>query len=202
MQLELRVARHSLTKARLADGTDLMEPPSIEGYLYRIKPSTQTRSNIYVSSHDGNLFTMTPAHAFPPPVPQLPEELTIKSESKNSALTREIEVTRGAQQILHATGYVDIRDISVVRRASEILTPQSCPALGEGEMILQLPDDSDLLDMPNEHDPGGEEFLSQSTDWANERLKRSFELVMRSGAVMRFEVRVLRCDVKRANRLH
>jgi hypothetical protein len=199
VQLELRVASHSSTKAHFADGTELVEPPSIEGYLYRIKPATQTRSNVYVAGHNGNLFTMSPAHAFPPPIPQPPEDFANQTGGKAPILSREREISRGAEQILHATGYVDIRDISLVRRASETLAPQSHHTLTEGETAEnpQLSDDNDLLNISYENDPGGETFLAHSTDGASRKLGRSFELVMRSGAVIRFEVHNVKCIVWR-----
>lgn len=59
VQLEIRPARHVTTKVILSDGTRLSEPPAIEGYLYRIKPNTTTRAQIYISTHDGNIFTMS-----------------------------------------------------------------------------------------------------------------------------------------------
>ncbi len=56
--LEVRLARHAQTQVTFKDGTHIVEPASVEGYLYRIKPGSQSRSIIYLSSHDGSLFLM------------------------------------------------------------------------------------------------------------------------------------------------
>lgn len=56
--LEVRLSKHAPTQVVLRDGTKLSEPPAVEGYLWRIKPNTKNRANVYLASHDGNLFTM------------------------------------------------------------------------------------------------------------------------------------------------
>lgn len=207
VQLELRIASHAPSDARLGDGTTLTEPPAVEGYLYRIKPKSQKRSNIYLSSHDGSLFSVSYSAAHPPPVPQAPDiDTSEDGQSENidqpasltdtPGYTRGQEIRRGAEQILHALGYIDIRDIVAVRRASGALAPTDEPmadgpsvAIGEGTLPFgHIEHDEDVEAEDDEEDPGGDDHLDSFNDRAKLRIQRSFEVVMRSGAVIRFEV--------------
>ena len=54
-RLELRPARHSTSMLKLSDGSNLEEPPCIEGYLYRLgrKQGKASREQVYVYSFDG-----------------------------------------------------------------------------------------------------------------------------------------------------
>lgn len=229
VQLDLRIASHSITKTRLTDGSIIEEPPSIEGYLYRLKSKTQARSNVYVVSHDGNLFTNSPSHAYPPPVPRIPVAIdegddnkndttcTTPSEAPFSPPSIEDDIRRGARQILNSSGYVDMRDILVVRRAikprttSSEIHPSSTiesigDGLGDGLPLRQSSSDTrreragedfPALDPSYEEDsdledPGGDFHLSKVMDRDFLRSKRSFEVVMRSGTTVRFEVRISR----------
>ncbi|KAF8318969.1 hypothetical protein DL93DRAFT_2028153, partial [Clavulina sp. PMI_390] len=150
-RLEMRIAQHSVTKAKLADGTVLEEPESIEGYVYRLKPKSGARVNIYLSSHEGNLFVAHPDRAFPPPIPQAQtvwdSDDDPKPDEEPELFTRDGETKRCASQILHSQGYVDLRDIYLVRRSSKL----------ESHHVAPL------------------------------KLKRSFEIIFRTGSIVRFE---------------
>ena len=81
------------TRLHLRDGTRLDEPPAVEGYVERIRPNSQLRQALYLTTHNGYLFTLLPAHAHHPPPPGF------------AAPNRGVgEVRRGAAQILRATG--------------------------------------------------------------------------------------------------
>lgn len=204
MQLELRVATHIITKARLADGSELEEPEGIEGYLYRLKLKTQARTNVYISSHDGYLFTLQTAHANPPPIPQA-NSLgdSTDASSAPTSYTREDEIRRAASQILKSSGYMDLRDIVEVRRPSKHKgatasshSPHHSPestndtnAPGhERDDDFPSPDPSHEVDSDSE-EPGGEAHLAAHPNTPHLKLKRTFELVLRSGMILRFEVR-------------
>ncbi|EJD50692.1 hypothetical protein AURDEDRAFT_83726 [Auricularia subglabra TFB-10046 SS5] len=138
--LEIRLAQHFPTKLVLRDGKVLMEPPAIEGYLHYVRPNGN-RARTYLASHDGNIFSLPFARANPPPPPAPP---IIVDGGPRCAVSPASEVRRGAEQMLAAEGFLDVRSIVHVRRAE---TPQ----------VAQV------------------------------RMKRSFELCLRSGQVMRFE---------------
>ncbi|KAG8696385.1 hypothetical protein FRC09_008543, partial [Ceratobasidium sp. 395] len=198
-QLEIRLGLHAPTHVALTDGSTLgkqtlKEPPAIEGYLHRIKPKTLVKTNVYIVSHDGYLFTLRYADAEPPMLPALYQAPLDASGCK---LARERELRRGRSMILDADGYIDLRSILAVRRAVE-LNPSVGPIDIGATRANPLPNDAaeedgnncqwvDQADQSDEEDEGGEDFLSKSEDKMRLKMKRSFELVMRSGRVVRFE---------------
>lgn len=142
------------------------EPEAIEGYLYRLKPKSQARTSVYLSSHGGNIFVTKPAHAFPPPIPQA-------RVSSNDAEFRSIppfaysledEKRRVSSQILNSIGCVDLRDVVVVRRASLASHTETNPASSTGTspgMHDRMDDNAASQDMGAEEDsdmeePGGD----------------------------------------------
>jgi len=60
-ELQLRVANHQPSDISLETGTQLTEPPGIEGYLTRHKSSTSPRERVYIASHDGKHHSWVPA---------------------------------------------------------------------------------------------------------------------------------------------
>ncbi|KAF9007668.1 hypothetical protein BDZ89DRAFT_965606 [Hymenopellis radicata] len=148
--LEIRLGDHYPNKVPSPKKADeespfITEPPSIEGYVERIKPHTQTKQRVYMVTHEGNLFLVPPPKAHPPS-PFLSDE----DEGTRTPL-RDREVARGVSQIMDAFGVADLRCILAVRRAN-------APSL-------------------NKH-----------ADKQHLRMKRSFELLLTSGHVVRFEV--------------
>ncbi|KAM0745749.1 hypothetical protein T439DRAFT_306612 [Meredithblackwellia eburnea MCA 4105] len=81
--LELRPAMHYPTtvpmprKGPMDPTTRLAEPPGVEGYLTRYKPSGSVE-RVYISSHDGHLFLCRPSTAEPPDAP-LPVQETVNN---------------------------------------------------------------------------------------------------------------------------
>lgn len=73
--LEIRIGEHRPTTVTLQDGTHLSEPPAVEGYVYRIMPNSQSRTQVYISTHGGCLFSSRPSRARPPrpPIPMADE---------------------------------------------------------------------------------------------------------------------------------
>ncbi|EGO23992.1 hypothetical protein SERLADRAFT_439300 [Serpula lacrymans var. lacrymans S7.9] len=182
--LELRPGEHFPGFVLLKNGRKLHEPAAVEGYLDRIKPNSQTKQQIYLVSHDGNLFVNTPAYAHPPSPP------TVQPSRENlletAAALRSSEVNRGSLQIKDAHGVTDLRNIRAVRRATEVI-PQyrERPQYGED---IPMDDDQELERTGSDiEDEGGDEGLSSYEDKARRRMRRSFEIVLLSGLVIRFE---------------
>jgi len=104
---------------------------------------------------------------------------------------KHIEIRRGINQILTSTGMMDLRSIVAVRRAFQHSPPQMH---GQQEQI----DDSIFLTSHREErspeddaDEGGEAVLENASDRPQVRMRRSFELLLTTGHVMRFEVFLL-----------
>lgn len=173
----------------LRDGAKLSEPPAVEGYLDRIKANSQTKAPVYMASHDGDLFSLNPAHANPPSPPGLhPPKETAES-------LRETEVRRGVQQVINATAVCDVRSILTVRRAFHLAPQSSHSANHPSNGSSPQDDDGDWLGTwaidateDDEHDIGGEEGLATSEDKPKLRMHRAFELLLKNGRLIRFEV--------------
>lgn len=196
VHLELRVGQHFPSYLTTRDGLRLEEPAAIEGYLDRIKPGGQGKTQVYLVTHNGNLFTLTPSKAYPPT--PLGAKMPMAEEDSNSRLNyserlRHSEVKRGASQIMGASGVCDLRSILLVRRAMQLV---STPEHTEG--VRQDQDDGSWVNVwsqPDERlnsddeDEGGEEVLAKHADKPRQRMRRSFELLLKNGRVIRFEVR-------------
>lgn len=190
--LELRLGRHFPTHLHTKDGRRLDEPPSIEGYLDRIRPNTQAKHAVYLATHDGNLFSLNPSNADPPRPPGMPPFLASPSSENPTRSPREQEVLRGARQILDAGGVIDLRNVLTVRRAFQ---PHATPRHGETppKHLAGWEEQKELVEAverthSDDEDEGGEEALAKSPDKPRMKMRRSFELLLMSGHVIRFEV--------------
>jgi len=206
--LEIRMGDHFPASVRLPSGEYLHEPPAIEGYLDRIKPNTQTKQAVYLVTHDGTIFSIPPAHAHPPSPPGVHQggggEAAGGDDSDSSLPLREAEVRRGTKQIMAATGVSDLRSIVAVRSAFQVMPQHSynVPA-GQGKkkdalndewantwaMQPQIEGETGLLhEGEDEEDEGGDMGMAKATNKGRLRMRRSFELLLTSGNVIRFEV--------------
>lgn len=192
--LELRLQDHQSSRVRLQDGTRLDEPPGLEGYLERIRPASQRRQPTYLSTHNGYIFFCSAAQALPPPPPGTPQD----QDTDDTVDFRRREVLRGAQQVLRAGGMMDLRSVAAVRRAFQLVPVQMdhtpVPPVDAGE------DGEDFWVQANtteddHEDVGGAEGLSNAPDKMRRHMRRSFELLLSTGRVIRFEVRPPRADV-------
>lgn len=199
--LEFRKVVHSPTRVHTKDGTRLDEPPAIEGYLDRIRPNSQLKQSLYLVTHDGYLFALNPTCSHQPPPPGAPGTVPPVSQGAVSAAgsspsgspdtQRKAEVRRGQLQIMEAMGMTDLRSIVAVRRAFQLLLPQGEQVNGfEG---TAWEDSAAFWEQVgrsegDEEDVGGEVGMAQAKDKAHFRMRRSFELVLTSGRVIRFEV--------------
>ncbi len=171
------------------DGDLISEPPSIEGYVTLVKAASGTREEVYLTVHNGLLFTLRPAHANAPiPPGAIPVPFNLNKDTPDAL--REDEVRRGAKQVLAARDVTDLRAVVAVRRA---FRPAFLPSQPEHDS--EGPDpwaEEQGVEVINEEtdaqDVGGDEGLTTG-DVTVIRMRRCFELVMKTGYIMRFEVR-------------
>ncbi|KAL0960649.1 hypothetical protein HGRIS_005678 [Hohenbuehelia grisea] len=185
--LEIRLAEHFPSHVVLKTGEHIHEPTAIEGYVDRIKTKTQTRQQVYLATHDGNLFGLTATNAHPPAPPGL-QAVGTDPESY-AQVFRESEVARGALQLMDAVSVTDLRDIVAVRRAFHVVPErnhsESDQTPSDGEQIRSWA--CEERQEGDADDEGGDEALSKSLDKANLRMKRGFELLLANGTVIRYE---------------
>ncbi|KDQ11404.1 hypothetical protein BOTBODRAFT_57377 [Botryobasidium botryosum FD-172 SS1] len=181
--LEIHLARHHSCKVTLSNGERMAEPLAVEGYAYRRQKKSGTRTRIYLAVHDGLIFTMRAQNAHPPapPTPGFSKENEDRVPCAFSS--REIEARRGAEQILGAVGCISIRNIaSVQMTALEPGAGQTSPTPGA--------EDAEF-DILSQNDParsqGDNETTSTVFGGAYTKARKSFELVMHSGDVLKFE---------------
>lgn len=156
------------------------EPLGIEGYLDRIKPATQIKQPVYVATHDGYLFTMSREHAYPPPPPGSSPEILSPKEMK------EAEFGRGVKQVLTAHGVMDLRNILAVRRAFHQI-PRHTHDDSNNDDEVGVWQELERTGSDDE-DRDGEEGAVAGADKPRKHMRRSFELLMVTGHVVRFEV--------------
>ena len=178
--MEIRVKVHNPSRLHLKDGTRLDEPLGIEGYLDRIKPATQTKQPMYVSTHEGYIFAMSPEHAYPPSPPGTSSEILSPKE------LREVEFYRGTKQLLTAHGVLDLRNILAVRRAFHH-TPRHTHEDSVNDDEVGVWQELERTESDDE-DRGGEEGVATAPDKPRKHMRRSFELLMVTGHVVRLEV--------------
>ncbi|KAG1882580.1 hypothetical protein F4604DRAFT_1741551 [Suillus subluteus] len=188
--LELRLGQHYPATIHLPDGTKVHEPPCIEGYLDRIKPSGQSKQHIYLTSHDGHLFALLPSNSHAPVPPNVHLSRALSSHHNESLeytrAFREAEVARGASQIAAAFEAFDLRNIREIRRATHETIDRDARTHATATVAGGSVGNQDILTR-DEVDIGGAEGLAQAHDKNQLRVRRCFEIVMISGRVIRFE---------------
>ena len=164
----------------------LSEPPSVEGYVSRVKPGSGTREEVYLTVHNGLLFTLAPAGAH---APNPPGAISVPQDSDRDArVLRQEEIRRGAAQVLAARGVMDLRAVIAVRRAFRpVLHPNEQEHASIQPDIEGHLEEEVVREESDTRDVGGDAGLTG--DVATMRMRRCFELVMKSGNVVRFEVR-------------
>ncbi|KAJ6508926.1 Pleckstrin homology domain-containing protein [Mycena sanguinolenta] len=179
--LELRLAQHSAHHLVLKNEMRVPEPPSIEGYLERIRPNSQSKHLMYLVTHDGNLFSLAAEKAHPPSPMGI-------GQAESAGALRLAEVQRGTRQILGATGVSDMRSILSVRRAFQPVVPAShdMADVGDNQSYVSRASVIERSDSDDE-DGGGEDGLRTAQDKTHLRMKRSFELLLKNGHIIRFE---------------
>jgi len=102
---------------------------------------------------------------------------------------REDEVRRGAKQVLAARDVTDLRAVVAVRRAFRPVFLPSQPEHGSTgpDSGVEEQDGEVTHEETDTQDVGGDAGLTG--DVTIVRMRRCFELVMKTGHIMRFEVR-------------
>lgn len=194
-RLEVRLGHHYPQQLVLRNGTQVPEPPAIEGYLERIPPHTQTKHLVYLVTHDGNLFSLTSDDANPP------SPMGIGAPADTDAL-RLSEVQRGTTQIMKATGVLDLRSIIAVRRAFQpaVSVSHNDPDPGEDHSYVSLASHLERSESDDE-DEGGDDGWRAAHDKIDLKMKRSFELLLTNGHIIRFEAHSRKVAVEWIQRL-
>ena len=174
------------SQLHMKDGHRLSEPPSVEGYVSRVKPGSGSREEVYLTVHNGLLFTLAPAGAHAPNPPGVVPAL--QDSDRDARTLRQEEIRRGAVQVLAARGVIDLRAVIAVRRAFRpVLHPnEHVNASTQPEIDGNVIQEEEVVEESDTRDDGGDAGL---TDVTTMRMRRCFELVMKSGLVIRFEVR-------------
>ncbi|GLB38456.1 putative pleckstrin homology domain containing protein [Lyophyllum shimeji] len=170
--------------------------------LTRIRPNTQQRQPLYLATHDGNLFVMNPHHAHPPTPPGLAQHFGDTDACADTLRTSEVK--RGALQIMHATGVNDLRNVLLIRRASHPVPEavhKEASKSQDSDIWFSIWSQSEERSASDMEDEGGEEGLSKAEDKTRLRMRRSFELLLNTGRVVRFEVHSCRAAVEWIERL-
>ncbi|KAF8635847.1 hypothetical protein AX15_000040 [Amanita polypyramis BW_CC] len=195
--LELRLAEHYPTHIYLKNGMRFDEPLGAEGYLKHIRPNSSTKHQVYLSTHDGNLFVLPVRHAYPPVPPGFFHRILSAGTS-----AMEAEIQRGAMQIMHASGVCDFRNIFAVRRAFQLVPSHAHDECedrnGNGDPFGMWYRNEEALPEDNEDNNG-----EVPDDDSNKHLhmRRSFELLLRNRYVIRFEAHSCQVALEWINRL-
>ncbi|KAH6912535.1 Pleckstrin homology domain-containing protein [Coprinopsis sp. MPI-PUGE-AT-0042] len=198
--LEIRLTTHAQTHYHLRDGTEIDEPPSVEGYVERIKPSSQAKQALYLSTRNGLLFFQPVDKAYPPTPPGL--ALTVQNLDSSTDGLRRREVERGINQVMHANAACDLRNVVTVRRAFQILHPSTHDQKdAANDDPIWIWSQTEETTQDDDDDEGGEAALLHVADRPMVRVRRSFELLLNTGQVLRFETHSKRVAVEWVNRL-
>ncbi|KAH9986612.1 hypothetical protein BJV77DRAFT_1061765 [Russula vinacea] len=196
--LEVRLTDHMARQLHIKDGDLMSEPPSVEGYVTRVRSTSGTREEVYLTVHNGLLFTLRPTHANTPDPPGAIPVPFDSSGDIHDALRKD-EVRRGAEQVLAARDVTDLRAVVAVRRAFRpIFVSSQQPEPGRNSMgpdseVEVIREESDTQDV------GGDAGLTG--DVTTMRMRRCFELVMKTGLVIRFETWSARVAIEWIERL-
>jgi hypothetical protein len=99
----------------LEDGTALIEPSGVEGYLTRHKTSSTPKSRIYISTHDGHIFISTTRNAHPPVTPSKPHSTPADLFPEVHEAFIKHEHRRMAAFMERSDGCIDLRDINQIQ---------------------------------------------------------------------------------------
>jgi hypothetical protein len=137
MELQARRARHQPMWAKLEDGTVTQEPAGVEGFLIRQKSSTAPKDNVYIATHDGNVFTTHIQNAHPPLQPGNRQALPRDVFSELHEAHLDSERQRVSLFLQQSTGCVDLRELVAIKLVSE-LDGQSTSTKDQNTFEIQL----------------------------------------------------------------
>ncbi|KAI0304331.1 Pleckstrin homology domain-containing protein [Multifurca ochricompacta] len=199
--LEVRLAEHMASQLHIKDSHRLPEPPAIEGYVSRVRPASGGREEVYLTVHNGLLFTLVPVNAHAPNPPGVVPVPYDSDQDTRDALHKE-EVRRGAEQVLAARSVMDLRAIIEVRRAfgPVFLPTQRVRNTARSDREDEHLDIEVAHEESDNRDVGGDVGLTG--DIVTMRMRRCFELVTKTGHVIRFETWSAKVAIEWIERLH
>ncbi|KAE8222626.1 hypothetical protein CF319_g4199 [Tilletia indica] len=171
--LELRVAAHNRENIHSGTRQQMDEPPAIEGFLWRVRPVSNTLDRIYLTTHDGHVFACRPSRAFPPdrhlggPSPSSLEMRVPRTEAYTAPGSR-----RMANASVEYEEQVSKR--SRARRAFEIMFGRTQTMKREDEMATFRAQILDLIRFPGDSD---EELDAQERIFQTWQRRRQFEQI-------------------------
>lgn len=118
-----------------------------------------------------------------------------------TGVLRRAEIARGTRQVMVAVGLVELRNVVAVRRAhADGGAGAGAGAGGTGERARNWEDEREFWELErsaeDDEDEGGDVGLGSVADRAQLRARRSFEIVLTSGGVLKYEVcGVVACQV-------
>lgn len=151
----------------------MKQPAHIEGYVYVIKRKARRRAPHYLITYDGYLCSI-PINKVDPPIPPS----SLMRYSKDKSYPRRDEAARLRSQIMNTNTIWDLRNVLVVRRILDTRDPVAI----ESEHAVTRRADSDIADSTSGNQ------LGWSENRARIRMHRSFEIILNSGQIFRFEV--------------
>jgi len=172
--LELRVAAHEPSTVRSAKGKVMEEPPAIEGFLWRVRPVSNTLDRIYLTTYDGHVFVCRPSRAFPPDR-HLPGPGTGSLDVR--VPRTEAYSLSGTRRMMNASVEYDTEYVSKrtrARKAFEIFFGRTRTMKREDEMAAFRAEVLDLIRYPGETE---EELDSQERLFQIWQKRRQFEQI-------------------------
>lgn len=153
--------------------------------MYRSRKHSR-RIHVYLSTHDSLLCSLAAENTTMPPKPT-----DVSTFSKEEAEILRDEKRRLRSQLVHTRSFWDMRDVLVVRRASHPTSDsdrRSSAALSDlEEEVTDTPEprraDSDVEDEGEDEDD-----MVKTANRGRLKRYRSFEIVLKSGKILRFEV--------------
>ncbi|KAL1412835.1 hypothetical protein Q8F55_000584 [Vanrija albida] len=182
--LQVRDASHHAVRVKLEDGTQIDEPPGVEGYLIRHASDVARKEAVYVSTNDGVVFVASPKHAKPPlhPKKEGSTPADIFPEVLKTFLA--VEHRRVAQFIEGCAGAIDLRDIESI----EMLEPaaQDAPPLSPVSPVSPVSPMSPTTGLSLRR-TRTEHVKRTVVKKAGKKKEREFKVTLVSGAHIRFE---------------
>jgi hypothetical protein len=98
----------------LEDGTVVQEPHGIEGFLIRHKTAASAQENVYISTHDGNVFVAHSTNPYAPLQPGPGQSLRRDIFPELHEAHLDSEKQRMSLFLRNSTGCVDLRDLETI----------------------------------------------------------------------------------------
>ncbi|CAD6886632.1 unnamed protein product [Tilletia laevis] len=174
--LELRAAAHNQETINNGTREKMEEPPAIEGFLWRVRPVSNTLDRIYLTAYDGHLFACRPSKACPPdrhfggPNPNSLEMRVPRTDAYTAPAP-------GSRRMGNASVEYDSEYMSKpsrARSAFEILFGRTKTMKQEDEMSAFRAQVLDLIRFPGDSD---EELDAQERLFQTWQRRRQFEQI-------------------------